>query len=168
MHTSFFFFFLHKAVELHRANFKCTGSHEGSFPEESFRQWAKWSCCISECFSWGSRSRGRALARSGAGPASHTWGVHVPPPWLPGAGWAARLSHQNNLMDRVFQLRRTPHCQTGAAGQRLCPGKRRAGSQLALLKPVLIKKVPKPEYFLFHITLLPDVGMKGIKGLKKN
>lgn len=80
-------------MELHGANVSARGHTKAAFQKESFRQWERWSCCISECFSWGSQSRGRALVRSGAGRASRTSGVHVPPPSQPWAGWAAVLSH---------------------------------------------------------------------------
>jgi len=67
-------------MELHRANWSARGHTKAAFCKESFRRWAKWNCCISECFSSGFRNKDRALVRSGADPALRTSEVHVPPP----------------------------------------------------------------------------------------
>ena len=56
-------------------------------------RWGRWSCCISGCSSWGSLSTAPALARSGVGPASHTWVGRERLRWLPWGGSTAGRFH---------------------------------------------------------------------------
>ena len=63
---------------------------------DEIRPRGKRSCCTARCFSSGCRSRDPGLARTSAGPVSHTWGVHTQQQWPRGAGSSARRSHLEN------------------------------------------------------------------------